>query len=338
MKKQPLYIALFLIIGLSIYAIYLYYNDDPTSIKKPNSNFTIKNIEDIDRIFIKDVTNEEANLSKIDGVWYVNDKFKARPENIELILETVKNIEVQRSVPKEAIQPVITDIAALHKKVDFYANGELIKTYFIGNPTQDHYGTYMLLETPSEGRSTVPYITHMPGFNGFLSTRFFANESLWKYTGVFNYEIANIQQVSVTNSTTKNESFDLKSTDTSFALYNFSGNQILENQSLVKNYILNYKKIHYNAIMEYTQKQIDSVKQLVPHFVVTVLDKAGKENQLKVYKKAARSNDMDPITGNQRKWDVNHALACLNNNNEILKFQYFTLDKILVDKSYLKSN
>lgn len=335
MNKKTIYISFALIIALTIYIIYLYSNDNPVSIKKPNSNFAIENPEIITRIVIDDITNETADLRLENGEWIVNNKFKAKPENIELILSTVKDIEVQRNVPKASIQPVITDIAAMHKKVEFYENNNLIKTYYIGNPTQDHFGTYMLLETPSEGRSSVPYITHIPGFNGFLSTRFFGNEDLWKYSGVFNYEISNIQEIKVEHTNNPNESFLLKNIDTSFNLFGLQGNQLNKRETLVKNYVLNYKKIHYNMIMNYSQSQIDSVKNLSPHYIVSVKDNLGSTKELKIWKMAPKKNDIDPVTNKQREWDVNHALACLNDANEILKFQYYTLDKILVEKSYL---
>ena len=59
-----------------------------------------------------------------------------------------------------------------------------MKTWYVGTATPSHTGTYMVLETP-EGRGAKPYVVHMEGFTGYLSTRFFTSERDWRYTGMF---------------------------------------------------------------------------------------------------------------------------------------------------------
>ena len=42
-----------------------------------------------------------------------------------------------------------------------------------------------------------PFIVHMEGFTGFLSTRFFTDEKEWRYTGVFDYPGDGLQRVEI---------------------------------------------------------------------------------------------------------------------------------------------
>jgi len=42
-----------------------------------------------------------------------------------------------------------------------------------------------------------PFIVHMEGFTGFLSTRFFTDEREWRYTGMFDYPGISLRRVEV---------------------------------------------------------------------------------------------------------------------------------------------
>lgn len=331
MKKNKI-IAVVVLVTLGIYAIYLGTRDTKISSYKPHSEFAIKQTDKLDKMVIVDIDETVATLTKKDGEWYINNKFKAKPENIETILTTVKNIEVQSVVAKKSIPSVIQDIASTNKKVDFYSNGKLLKTYFIGNPTQDHAGTFMLLSTPDKGKSSIPYIMHIPGFNGFLSTRFYSDETNWRFTGVFNYEdLEEISSVKVTYP---------KNPENSFTVNQLAGNLMLNDgkqsfdEALLRSYLVNYKKIHFNRFIDMTDKQIDSVASLTPDYSISVKSKTGNINKVDLYKMAARIGDIDPITNKQRVYDPNYCIGFVNDSKDIARYQYYVVDPLLKKKSY----
>lgn len=337
MKNKSLILLIIAIVLLGVYAIYLYNNDAPTSKLKPNSDFAIENTDAIDKITIDD-NGEFIALTKKNNEWFANDSIKARPESIDLILKTFNRIKVQSSVPKSMVTNIIADLAAGCKKVEVYVDGEKkpIKTYFIGNPTADHAGTYMLLETAENGRSSEPYVTHIPGFNGFLSSRFFATQSDWQYTGIFNYELTNIKKIKVDFTTEPNESYQIiQEKEGEFSLLGFNG-EIINNvdESALKNYVVSYKKIHYNRIMDYSQNQIDSVKLLTPNYIISVTDKNDVTKEVLFYKKAAAVGETDAVTGKQKEFDVNYALGIVDDENKVARYQYYVIDPLLMKKSY----
>ena len=117
------------------------------------------------------------------GNWWVNGKFRARQHSVDLILKTIKKIKVKHPVAVTGIEYRLSKIASKHKKVEIYTgDGNLEKVYYIGGSTKDHQGTYMLLETPEDGRSDIPYVCHLPGFHGYLTPRFFTTEEDWRHT------------------------------------------------------------------------------------------------------------------------------------------------------------
>ena len=104
------------------------------------------------------------------------------------MLEGFKNIRLKGPVQASARPGTISMIATRGRKVEIYQNGSLSKTWYIGTCTPDHFGTYMVLETPEQGKSTEPMTMRMEGFNGCLRQRYFAWEREWRHTGLFNYQ------------------------------------------------------------------------------------------------------------------------------------------------------
>ena len=85
-----------------------------------------------------------------------------------------------------------------------------MKTWYVGTATPSHTGTYMVLETP-EGRGAKPYVVHMEGFTGYLSTRFFTSERDWRFTGLFNHPKRSLARVEVRHLNEDGQSYMLSS-------------------------------------------------------------------------------------------------------------------------------
>ena len=112
----------------------------------------------------------------------MNGTYKARHDALQLLLKTFRRAAIQGPVADKAQPNVIRQMSSRGKKVEIYLGGEEpAKTWYVGTATPSHTGTYMVLETP-EGRGEKPYVVHMEGFTGFLSTRFFTSEREWRHT------------------------------------------------------------------------------------------------------------------------------------------------------------
>ena len=60
----------------------------------------------------------------------------------------------------------------------------------MGNATKDSSGTFMLKEGSDQ-----PYIVYIPGFRGYISTRFTADPEDWRDHVIFNNSMADIQSL-----------------------------------------------------------------------------------------------------------------------------------------------
>jgi len=165
------------------------------------THFAIGDTSRVTRIRIADAQGRVAVLERGGhplGLWTLNGHLLARKDATDLLLKTFKRVSVRQPVKATAREGVLRMMASSGKRVDIHLDGATApdRTWFIGTPTQSHTGTHMLLEIPGMGRSDSPYVTHMEGFTGFLSTRFFTSEEEWRYTGIYESRPGEIQSIS----------------------------------------------------------------------------------------------------------------------------------------------
>ena len=128
------------------------------------------------------------DLKRTANGWTLNDTYKAKPADVNMLLRTFKRVEVKSPVPKSAEATALRVMGASAKKVEIYEGGDVpSKIWIVGHGTQDHFGTYMLLEKPGEGRSNTPFICGMGGFTGILGTRFHTKLDEWRSTELYRF-------------------------------------------------------------------------------------------------------------------------------------------------------
>lgn len=163
------------------------------------ADFAIADTAAVDKIFIADKDGNQALLERSSGrYWNLNGTHLARKDAVDLLLKTFLRARVQRPVPQGELSTVNRLLAGRGKKVEIYQGGETpVKTWYIGTSTQNHTGTYMVLADANGQLAEEPFIVHMEGFTGFLSTRFFTDECEWRYTGMFDYPGNSLRRVEV---------------------------------------------------------------------------------------------------------------------------------------------
>lgn len=139
------------------------------------SDFAVEDTASVDRIKLSDTQGFEVEFMKNGKLWVRPDSSCVQQHMIHLFLETFKYISVKSPVPEGAVDNINKMIIAHHKKVEIFQNGKLEKTWYIGNATQDHLATYMLLEDAEKGRSPEPFIMSLPNMYGSLDAQFSTN-------------------------------------------------------------------------------------------------------------------------------------------------------------------
>ena len=266
-----------------------------------STHFAVADTAAVQKIRIADNNGRVAVVTRVPdhplGLWTLNDRYPARKDATDLLLKTFKRISVRQPVRASAKEGVLKMMASAGKRVDIFTKDSStpFKTWFIGTPTQSHTGTHMLLELPESGRSETPYVTHIEGFTGFLSTRFFTEENEWRYTGVYESsadEIAAITAIPLD---------DIGTTAT--LRWNSEGDQIVAEhngqtldlpQRMLRDQWLRFKKVHVETWNSHLSPEAqDSLRSSPLAWNIKVDYKDGREVNLDLHWKAPIMEEYD---------------------------------------------
>jgi len=296
--------------------------------------FSVSDTTTINKIIITDASSNRFTLVKeADSPWTDEKGNCVTQAPIHTILETIKNIEFKGYVPENSRATITKRMAASNTKIEIFQNGEWVKTWYLGYSTQDHYGTYMLLETPDE-KSDLPVIMKIKGFNGIIEPRFFADPRKWKCTEIFALERDQIASVDVKFFDNPERSFSVLKEGTNYTVKQQGRLLSSVDTNMVIRYLNNYKKIHFELVnYELSDKQVDSVKRTKPFCVLTLKEVEGKINKLKMYRIKGVGDFIVDDFGDTVYHEPNR-FWCQLPSGELVKCQYFVFNPLIMGHIY----
>lgn len=308
-------------------------NDGGTLERKMDYSFTIPDTASIDKIVIKDKTPSEVTLTREGKDWMVNNEYRARQDAIETLLGTLARMELRNFIPEKLKETVISRMTVFGKEVNIYKNGELFKTIYVGTETHDEMATYMMIKG-----ADAPYAVYIPGFNGFLSTRFFTKEHLWKSRDITRMDPRNIREITMMYPDSAQSSFKIQmfSPDSIFVTQLATG-KVLPRINMVKArlYIASAARMSYEGAILPTDpiySRRDSLLASNPVFEITVKDTNGKTTTVDGYAiKAAEG--MTDAKGDQLKYDLDRLHGFINKEDMVL-LQYAGLIEVIKPIEY----
>lgn len=334
MKKKIVLIVAIVVLGFLVFmATNLVRNSGKSDTEL--LEFSIADTAAIDRIVITDAYNNKIELIRgANGAeWADGDGNCVVQEPVATMLETFKNVEFKGYVPENARKNITNRMAATSTKVEIFKNGKWEKTWYIGYSTQDHYGTYMLLETPQE-KSDLPVIMKVRGLNGILEPRFFADKRRWKCTSVFTLSRDEIAKVDVRFYDDPLRSFSVEKNGSQYIVKHMD--QLLPSidTSMAIRYLNGYKKVHFEFVnYDLTNKQIDSLKKTQPFCILTVKQTNGKVEKLRMHRMKGSGEEEVNDLGQYVDYDVNR-FWCFLPSGDLVKCQYFAFNPLLMGNIY----
>jgi hypothetical protein len=305
---------------------------------EPLTDFAIEDTSQVNKIIITDHLGKMVTLQRIPGerLWQLNGTLLAREDAVTLMLKTFNRIRIRGNVSDSSRDNMLKLLASSSKRVEIFTGGdEPAKIWYVGIPTPDHTGTLMLLEIPGIGRSEEPYIVHMEGFTGFLSTRFFTNEMEWRYTGIFEYPHLEVSKVRMINHMIPADSWEVR----------FGGGNNLElwscnaagasekkvsrfDTTAVKDQLLLFKKVHVESFnTQLNEQQTDSLRNASPAYTLEVTDNSGKSTTIDLHLKPSKKAIEDDY-GNIIPFDLDYFWA-KTQDGEIAMAQSYNFSPLL---------
>lgn len=329
MNKTLIYLLVFLGIVL---AAWLGINSlDSNTLNKTTTAFALKDTAAVTKILIEDNEGRRLQLDKKGNWWQVNQGYKARPDAVERILQTLNKLKVQYPVGKNAYESVIENFEKPVRRVSIFTEdtANASKVYLLGGAPHTRKGTYMMLEGTDD-----PYVVHLLGHDGHLMTRFFTIPEMWRDRLLMSYEASNIERVKLEYPHFEESSFEVKAVADSFVVESLGGKVKLNetdklNKPVLMQFLNSFEKIHIEGY-ENGYPKIDSVKASKPFVRLHITPKSGKERELVIHYMPLNRRSKLKIDqyGKKVPFDVDRFFAFVNDGKDFVLIQRRTFEGI----------
>jgi len=261
--KNWIAIGIFVLLAAAAFYILTTEQAGKQSFDLDEAMLAVRDTGSIDSIFVARKDGYSATLSRFgQNQWLINKRTRADKNLVKVLLRSIHDIDVRRPVNKDERTSVIKDLATKHTKVEIYAKGILVKSYYLGAEADDNQGNYIL----TIGSET-PFVAHIPGFDGILGPRFNIVERLWRDKQILMTSPAKLQSVSVNYLKEPNNSFQIQFNNGKF---NIPG--VSNPDTLAADKYLQYINSAYveRYLFELTPKELDSLQQVKPYMTISV--------------------------------------------------------------------
>lgn len=333
-------IAIILVIILGALSFWFIINKRNGTIKETLRDFAVADTAAVDKIFLADKQGNSVTLerNKDNSNWTVNGKYQARTDAMQTLLMTIKKVDIKEPVGKKAQDNIVKQLAADAVRCEIYSKGELVKAYYVGSQTQDMTGTYMILMDPETMKpSAKPFITYIPGFEGYLTTRYFTQEKLWRDRTVMKYVPTDIKSVKLEVPDKPELGYELKiNGNNDYEVTMMSGKKVGNIDPMaVKQYLSYFQQVNFESLdMGMAQQEIDSTLKSTPINILTVTDNKGKINRIKFFARKPKKEDRLDSEGKPLKFDLDRMNALLESTNDFVMVQYYIFGKMMPPADY----
>lgn len=333
-KKNLLYLLiLVLLLGVAGWLLTERNQNSTLGERKMDYNFTVPDTAAVDKIIISDKSPSTVSLTRGSEGWLVNGEYRARKDAIKVLLMTLNRMEMRNFIPEEMKPTVIKRMSVYGKEVKVYKNGRLLRHFYVGTEAHDEMATYMMIKG-----SDAPYAVHIPGFNGYLSSRFFTEPYLWKSRDITYMDPRNIREATMIYPDSLQASFRVNvfSPDSLF-ITNLANDRVVWPINIVKarQYLAALGNIKYEGAILTTDPiyaRRDSLLASKPVFELELKDIDGKVVNVQGYHIKGAAETFDPELP-ASKFDPDRMHGFINEEQMVL-LQYYGLRKVLQPLSY----
>ena len=325
--KNLFYIIALTVLGLISYQLI---NSEKAISRTDRRDFAVADTSTVVKVILSSKLPETAVLERVsENYWTVNENYKARKSAIFYLLKTLQRMEIAHPVPLPMRENVLGNLAIRGIKVQIFLNDGTEKTFYVGGENQELSASFMMLQG-----ATDPYAVHIPGFKGYLSSRFFTQEFIWRDKTVLNYDNLAIKTISLRYYSPKmeKESFVLNEENKKFSLsnYDLTSKEEVDPKKL-QSYLGSFRKLNSEGFIS-GSLNVDSLLNAIPIFDLIVTNKKGAQTQVTAYYKEAK--DGARVDGETTMRDPERMYAQINKTDWVL-IQLNTFGKVMKTKSEL---
>jgi hypothetical protein len=312
MKKTGLYLIILAVLaGLTYWFVF---KEEAPAFALSEANFTVKDTNDIETIFLSSLKNENIKISRKNNTWVLNDSLSIRLDAVSGLLGVLQKQYAEKPVAPGYHDAAIKELSATGTKVEIYTKRGKTHCFYVGQiPTPDN-ATYMLTEGAKR-----PYVVKLPLDNNFVGVRYFTSLTDWRNKKIM-FANSPIEKVAVNYKDSMQHSFSM--TIGSDTLVNTEMNTATTpnafNRKRVISYLGFYDKLFctgYETNYIYKDSILDHGKQMA---TITVQRKGTQQQTLVLYFKPASHDTKLSLQVDGEEYDGNYFFGWLNNHDFII--------------------
>ncbi len=139
-----------------------------------------------------DTTFRRVDVLRRAQGWTIADTLEAFVQPVQTLLQTLVLQTVRAPVAPSAVRNVLKFLKDHRVEVTLRWKGGREETFYVGGPTPDQRASYML-----RPGSNQPYEVFIPGFEGYVTSRYYPDLSVWQPNTVFAAKAADLRAVQV---------------------------------------------------------------------------------------------------------------------------------------------
>jgi hypothetical protein len=325
--KKQLPVIIILVILISI-AGWVYFNNNSSTYKHRDADFSIPEITRVTEIRIEKTTDTLILYKHADG-WLFNKSYPARKKAVEYTLDALSRITVKSAVSRSERNKIISCIQKYGVSVKALDGTKQIKQFSVYADTFQRM-VYMMLVG-----SDKPFLVEIPGFYGNIAGIFNTSDHYWRDKEIIHYLPDKILYLSVEQP---------KNPNASFRIYNYGGNRFavkkIKSDQVIKDviaenlemYLMNFRDIEVEGFIRNAHKVLDSLQLEKPAYKITLEDVYGNKILLQTY--PIRKHNAKAASGKES--DMNYFYIIIN-NKELALAKYTIFDPIFKDISFFTS-
>ena len=337
MKNKSSLIVITLLTILCAVSYYLYkHKSGGSTIAKESRDFKIKDTASITKIFMADKNGQSITLERTKQGWVTPNKYPCRADAINLLLYTMNMLDVKSPVSKNAKPGVMKLMVGRSIKVQAFEGNKLVKQYYVGHENMENDATYMILTNLDNGENyEEPFLMCIPGFNGYLSSRYILNEDEWRDRMMINYTPPQLKSIKLEFAEKPDSSYIIKlNSTTSFELQKLNGSPIPFDEVKMKQYLAYFQNISYEKLLTNASKKLsDSIQNTIPFLKLTI---STNQNEVKEFSFVNKhtSAALNQKYGVDYKYDPDRLFVYQKSNKEVALIQYYVFGKIMQTYGY----
>ncbi len=325
MKKNLLYLGILVVLAV---VAYFAFTKETSLFPKEDTNFQVKNTEDITEIFLSDPTDGNIKLTKqTNGTWLINDSFKAQKDWVDFLLDGLEKQHASQLIPKSMHNSAIKQLASAGIKVQVYQGDKKTHEFYVGKEVSKDNLTVMLNVRPDGKNSPRPYMVKYGVQSTFLGIRYKTGLEIWRDKQIFNFANAKIASIGINFLNKPANDYTITTVPTLSVTPAVTTGDTLNTRRL-KKYVEFYDKMYvmgYENVYAYKDSIMQHQK---PMARITVKATNGEQSQLDIYYRGLTKNTKYILTVDGKDYNGDSYFGWLDNQDFVL-VNSTNVDKIL---------